>query len=654
MTRQYYTFDLETYPNIFTFCGRFRGSEEYQLFELSDRKDQLQELISWLSYLRTIDVEMVGFNNIGFDYPIIHEAMVNPYTFNYTKAYQICQQIINSQRGGFGVARIKPKDRLISQIDIFKICHFDNKARGTSLKALQFAMRSHSLEDLPFKVGTVLNDDQKDVLCKYNLHDIEETEKFFNKNEHHLSMRREYLEEGILQGDVLNFNDTKIGVEYLINRLGRNKCFSGGKPKQSFRDSVPFKEVILPTVEFRTEIFQNVLGWFKDQTLFVKAETRPKLQVDLAGLEFHFGIGGVHASVENKVYKSNEEYQIIDIDVASMYPSIAIANNFGPEHLGDSFIEVYKQIKADRKRYPKGSSRNAALKLAGNGAYGNFNNPYSPLYDPKCMVSITINGQLQLLQLVEMISLIPDLEMIQGNTDGITVYIKRDRIALFNMWCKIWEEMTKLDLEHVNYTRMLIRDVNNYISETDDGKLKRKGAYWYPLCEKDYDGWWNKDFSNIASKMAAEKVMTHSWPLEIALKLITNPFDFMLRYKATGASVLFIGETEQLKTVRYYVSKTGEAMKKVAPPKGEVGQFKRKSKLTDQYFKETMEEIGKDIWDERVHTKNKSKYAIVETTVNKGWKVKQCNVATDFDFSDVDWNFYEAESKKIIVGVNNV
>jgi len=646
----YHTYDLEVYPNIFTYCGKFKNSDDIYMFEISDRMNQRNELLNFLSYLRNVNAEMIGFNNIGYDYFFIHEVMINPYTFDHNKAFQISQTIINGQRnGGRGFKFIKPSERLIPQIDIMKVCHFDNQAKRTSLKALQFAMRSHSVEDLPFDIRN-LNDQEKDLLKEYNIHDVQETEKFFLKNEHLIDMRREYLTNGVLRGDVLNYSDIKLGTEYLINRLGRNKCFSGNKPKQTFRETIDFNNIILPKIYFRTDVFNEVLSWFKQQKLHLSSSERPKLETHLAGLDFHFGVGGVHASAENKVFKSTDTHQIIDIDVAAMYPSVAIANRFGPEHLGETFTDAYRQIRDDRKKYAKGTSQNAVLKLANNGAYGNFNNPYSPLYDPKATFSVTINGQLQILQLVEMMNLIPDCELIQGNTDGITVRLNKKYEYLFKLWCNEWEKMTGLVLERVDYSRMWIRDVNNYIAETMDGKLKRKGAYWYPLNEKDYSGWWNKDFSNLASKKAAEKVMTHSWPVEVALRLVTDPFDFMLRYKATGQSKLFIGDKQQLRTVRYYVSTKGESMKKIAPPKGEIGQYKRKPKLKDDYFNRVMNEIGKDTWDERIHTKSRGKYATVETSVQSGWKVKQCNVATDFDWSDVDWKYYIEEAKKIIIG----
>jgi len=647
MTTENYIYDLESYPNIFTFCGKFEDSNEIHLFEISDRMNQIQELLNWLSYLRNAQPDMVGFNNIGYDYYLIHELITNPYTFGYDKAFQLGNRIIKSQ--GKAAPRIRPNERYIPQVDLYRINHFDNRAKSTSLKALQFNMRTDSLEDLPFDIRA-LNDQEKNELREYNVHDVTETEKFLKYNKHHIAVRKEYLRDGMIFGDVVNFSDVKIGTKYFETRLGRARTHSGSKPRQTMRHIIQFDRTILPKIYYRTERYQYVLNWFKQQTVYIETKERPKLEVDLAGLHFHFGVGGVHASAENKKFYSDETYQIIDIDVTGMYPAVAIANRFAPEHLGETFVDVYKQVKSDRAKYPKGTPRNKALKLAMNGVYGNSNNLYSCFYDPQYMFNITINGQLQILQLVEMIELLPDCELIQANTDGITVRINKKYEYWFKLWCDEWEKMTGLELERVDYNRMWIRDVNNYMAETMKGKLKRKGAYAYPVTIEDYDGWWNKDYSNLASKIAAEKCMTDGWPVEVAIKLVTNPFDFMLRYKATGSSKLYIGDKPQLKTVRYYVSTEGEPMKKVAPPKGEIGQYKRKNKITDEYFDKVMKEIGKDEWDERIHNKKKTKYETVETSVQSGWKVKQCNKASDFNWNDVNWQYYIQETKKLIIG----
>lgn len=646
----FYIFDLETYPNCFLFSGKFRGDSKVQVFELSTRKDQRNELVSWLNYLQNANVHMVGYNSVGFDYPITHELLNNIYTFTYHKAYILCNQIINSQEYGF--TQLNHRDRIIPQIDLAKINHFDNKNKRTSLKSLQFAMRSESVEDLPIPPGTLLTSEQMDQLIQYNIHDITETEKFLEKNIHLIEMRKELLDTGVLTGDVLNFSDVKIGTEYLIKKIGRTKCFhSGNKPRQTLREKIEFRDIILPKIEFRTEPFQAILDTFKSQVVYVNSEeATPKIEAKIAGIDFYFGFGGVHASVENRKYASNDTHVIKDIDVTGMYVSVAIVNGFAPEHLGKDFLDAYKQLQLDRAKYKKGTTMNAVLKLAGNGVYGNSDNHFSCFYDPKYPKQVTINGQLQILQLVEVLSLIPGLQIIQANTDGITILLPRQLEHLYNLWKSDWETSTGLNLEEVNYSKMWIRDVNNYLCLTEDGKLKRKGAYWYPVDEKDYDGVWSKDFSMMVVQKVIEQVLINDWKPEVLVKLMTDPFDFTIRYKTPSGAKVFIGDKEMLKTVRYYVSTRGKPMKKVASPKGAAGEYKRKNKLTDEYFNKIMLEIGPGVWDDRIHTKNKTKYEEVITSIESGWLVKEVNQISNFDWTDVNYEYYIKEINKLMIG----
>ena len=649
----YYCFDLETFENIFTFTGRFYGQPEVHLFELSTRKNQKTELLAHLSYLENLGVHMVGYNNLGFDYPIIHELLTNPHLFDYNKASQMCNQIINRPYGGMNPYTIRLKDRIIPQIDLIKINHFDNANRRTSLKALQFAMRSPSVEDLPFPIRA-LNSEEMDILIKYNLHDVTETESFLTHNIHLIEMRKELLDNGVLHGDVLNFSDVKIGTEYLVSKIGRSKCYvSGSKPKQSIRDRVIFKNIILPKIKFKTDEFNEVLKWFNEQTYNVGGDNDIHYTRNLGDVDFVFGVGGVHASVESKVFRSDSDYVILDIDVSGMYPAVAISNKFAPEHLGNDFLIAYEQLQVDRRQYPKGTSMNKVLKLAGNGAFGQANNPYSCFFDPKFLYSITVNGQLQLLQLAEMLSLIPKLQIIQANTDGITVRMPRKLRYLFDFWNRAWEQETGLRLEEVEYKAMWIRDVNNYLAQTLDGKVKRKGAYAYPETWADYEGYWNKDYSNMITPKVTEQVLVNGHKVKDILTISTNPFDFMLRYKTPGSAKVFIGGQECSKTVRYYVSTTGSPMEKVASPKGPIGSYKRKNSLKTSYYDKILSEIPEGTWDERIHTKNKSKYQIVTTRIQTGWLVKECNVATKFNWDDVDYKYYEEEINKLYIGDKN-
>lgn len=93
--------------------------------------------------------------------------------------------------------------------------------------------------------------------------------------------------------------------------------------------------------------------------------------------------------------------------------------------------------------------------------YGKFNSDSSPFYDPLVAMSTTITGQLSLSMLMEMLSLeIPGIQWIQANTDGITARVPRSEEHIYYEVCEEWEKITKLVLEHAQYSKMIVRDVN--------------------------------------------------------------------------------------------------------------------------------------------------------------------------------------------------
>ena len=75
---KFYIYDLETLNNCFLFTGKFLGESNIQVFELSFRKNMHTELSQFLSTIKQMGAIMVGYNNLGFDYPITHQLMHNP------------------------------------------------------------------------------------------------------------------------------------------------------------------------------------------------------------------------------------------------------------------------------------------------------------------------------------------------------------------------------------------------------------------------------------------------------------------------------------------------------------------------------------------------------------------------------------------------
>jgi len=249
----------------------------------------------------------------------------------------------------------------------------------------------------------------------------------------------------------------------------------------------------------------------------------------------------------------------VDIDVAGLYPDIAVKNRLYPEHLGERFVEEYAKLPIERKAWQEKKGKKCAeansMKLAGNGTYGNSNNQYSCFYDPRFTMTITINGQLMLCMLAEALLTVEGLSLISINTDGITFRVGRDRLEHAQIVQRIWERRTRLTLEETQYSRMWIRDVNSYIAEGVDGKLKQKGAYWFPRVFPDdisnaQPPAWHKDFSAQICIRAAVASMTEGVDLERFIYSHQDAFDFMLRAKCDRASQLWIGDQEQQRITR--------------------------------------------------------------------------------------------------------
>jgi len=363
-------------------------------------------------------------------------------------------------------------------------------------------------------------------------------------------------------------------------------------------------------------------------------------------------VGGIHGSVDACTIESDDDYAIIDVDVVSYYTSIGIANVVYPEHIGPEFCKVQQALKDERLEYLKKTPENLALKLALNTAYGNSNNPHSVFYDPQYTMTITINGQLLLCLLADYLMDVPELQMIQINTDGLTFKVPRNQMHQVDHIKTWWEKFTCLDLEQVEYNRMFIRDVNSYIAEGVDGSIKRKSCYAHELKPGELE--WHQNHSALVVAKVAEQVLLHG--ADVRQTVINHPdiMDFMSRAKIPRASqlVLTTGGKEEIlqNTTRYYVSTDGGALTKYSPPpKGcVVGEFKRANKLSDDYYYSILASIIPGTHDPRIHTKNESRYAERRDSIEKGWLVTECNDIAKASRLNVNYEYYIEAVRKIV------
>lgn len=635
-------YDLESYRNIFTAVFVHIETRTRWIFEISDRMNQSVELYEFIYRARRYGMRFVGFNNVGFDYPLLHE-FINIFAGQGTVyAHQLHAKtvaLIHSE-SRFG-SMIWPRDRVVPQLDLYLIHHMDNPAKTTSLKALEINMRSHTVEDLPFDPALPVEVADIPKLIKYNAHDVDETINFYMFSLPAIETRRALTES--LREDFTNHNDTKIGKEFFIMELEKvspGACFDRSTrkkvPRQTPRpNGIPLNDVIFPYVEFKNPELRRVHEYLKTVTI-TNTKSAPELKnlnAVINGFRFDFGTGGIHGSVERRIIRSTETHIVVDADVTSYYPKLAIENRVFPAHLSVVFCDVYEELFKTRAKYPKKSAENLLYKLALNGVYGDSNNVYGPFLDPQYTMTITVNGQLLICMCAEIIILECEAEMIQANTDGFTVRIPRDKRERYDEICKWWMGVTRLNLEFADYDMMCVRDVNNYLAKpmNPEKPIKRVGAYQY-VTPVDVDAFkvtpergWHQDHGALIVPKAAEAAMLTGISVEEFVRGHRDAFDFMLRVKVPRSSKLLIEHTVDKDFVgppsahytqnicRYYVAHTDQALTKIMPP--------------DARNPEKPRHIGIEV----------------------GWNVKLCNTLDDWDWSVLNHKYYIDEAKKLVL-----
>lgn len=692
-----YIYDIETYPNICTFAFKYADGTGARVFEISDRVNETSEFLDFLRLLKSKDSRMVGFNNLGFDYVIIHwilEKAIRAKRSNKNlklkakQIYEYAQKVITSKNdGGYGIS-VREHDVMIPQLDLFKLNHFDNKAKMTSLKLLEFNMRSKNIEDLPYPIGMELNDEEKDVLIKYNFNDVDETLAFYGHCYDSIAFRQDLTAK--YGFDCTNLNDTKIGEKFFMQRIEMVNPYAfyepdgngGRKMRQTKRSGIAIKDCIFPYIRFQKPEFEAIKQWMASQVItetagvfsdleehilgeelakyaemitkraifknelkvngkgvpqndwnlddveqvellsktkddflklhpkawfeesqITKTQNRVKLtafyrmaetlNVVIDGFRYDFGVGGIHGSAQGSVH-AKKGWRIIDLDVASYYPNMAIANRVYPEHLGESFCDSYEEFYKERGNYAKGTGENLAIKLGLNATYGNSNNKHSPFYDPKYTMTITIGGQLSLCMLMERLRMVSGIKLIQCNTDGFTFYIKDEKVEAMRGHVNRWEKLTGLQMEEAEYKSMYLRDVNNYIGIYTNGKMKQKGAYEHKNLA------WHKNMSALVVPMAVESELSGGDSSTEFIYKHKDAFDFMLRAKVDRKSKLTLvtGDVveEQQRICRYYPSVSGGKLIKVMPPLI-MGGEDRFSAMEASYDVRTCNDMSKFNWD---------------------------------------------------------
>lgn len=566
--RQHYVMDYETLCSCFIAVFEGVKSEEPIIFTIHESKNEILELVTFLERNIAYDEWHVSFNGLGFDSQITEHILRNKEQlleqsgdtiarFIYRKA----QDVINRSNNG-EFQEYSPRDLSIRQLDVFKLNHWDNNAKRSSLKWIQYTMDWHNIIDMPIHHTTEVTTEQIPEIIRYCINDVKSTKQIMFLCKDQIDLRRQLTDEyGI---DLYSASEPRISKELFLLFLSKQTGIKKYELRQmrTNRLKITVRDIILPYIEFKTATFQNLLKKFQDVVIY-PGETKGgfKYSVRYKGVQTDFGLGGVHGARSTKVYEANQEMIIMTSDVTSFYPNLAIRNKWAPAHLPkEEFCNLYEWFFEERKKIPKKDPKNYVYKIILNSTYGLSNDENSFLYDPEFTMRITINGQLSLTMLYEMIcEEIPNALPLMQNTDGLETMIPKQYEDKYMEICRRWEKITNLQLEHDKYSKIILGDVNNYIAITEDGKSKCKGRFEFANLAM------HKNKSFLVIPKAIHAYFVDGIKPEDYIKSITNIFDFCGGVKIKGDWSFYehkiaAGDysVEKLQhTIRYFISKTG-------------------------------------------------------------------------------------------------
>lgn len=565
-----YVYDIEVFQNIFHCSVKNTETNDIYKFEISERKNQLRDLvkffkqvdkyITWGDYYTTninipANIIFCGYNNLHYDNPIINYIIEYEDKLMQYNIPTICSSIFNlsktittSSEDNIDAWKHWKYQIWFDTFDILTML-YSNKLR-VGLKEIQVTMQYPNVQEFVCDWTKPLPLEDFDSMIDYNINDIESTSELLNRCKKDVDLRIAIEDEYGVR--VLSKDGVNIGMKILTQKYLEKTglTWQDIKDLRSPMSIIPLKDVILPFIKYDSPILQRVLDDMKNQIVSPGRKGYENKFV-FNNLRYSVGVGGIHSVNSPEIIIPRDDEMLIDIDVASLYPSMLIEYEFYPKHLGKEFLEVYKQIKDERieAKHNGDKVKNETLKLALNGLSGNLQNEHNFCYSPFAVMQIRINGQLLLLMLAEKLTQI-GCRIVQANTDGLFVLLKKDVYSKVNSICREWEQLTKLTLEEDRFKAMYQYAINDYFAITEDNKVKEKGMFITAV----------KLGKGLTPKIIPKAVISFfkdGISVEDTIKNCTDIRDFLMSEK-TGKQwhVEYMNE-EQQRTNRFYASTNG-------------------------------------------------------------------------------------------------
>lgn len=243
---------------------------------------------------------------------------------------------------------------------------------------------------------------------------------------------------------------------------------------------------------YEQPIREYIERWVPAEALQHLYTSQKAKQMNMFGNKVFMADGGIHSTyILPKVGKetpalyveADEEWGLYNLDLTGCHPSVMIFAGAMPRGVTkpERFREsVFRRRKL--KLIPKDQWTEddiifvPAGKLMHNTTYGAMGNKHLPLYDDYMRSKVCRVSQMVVIAVsMAVYTTVPELRIIQTNTDGILLYMKRKFEPLVKELVKEFEDLSNFVFELEEDSKLWQLNVNNYIALDANGKDKLKG-----------------------------------------------------------------------------------------------------------------------------------------------------------------------------------
>ena len=559
--RLVYVYDIEVFSNCFHCCCKNTEDGKVIKFEISERKNQLAELVDFFFYKNgELETRMFcGYNNKHYDDTIINYMIDLFYKMDSMPWEKVCRSlynlstiIIDSEEGSIDRFKKWKYAKYFYSMDLLTM-QFSQKLR-VGLKTMQTTMHYKNVQEYDGDFSAPIQVNEIDEMIAYNINDVESTTELLNKLKDQVELRLFIEKEhGI---DCLSMDSVKMAETFLLEKFSEKSGIPKNviKEMRSPMDYIPLKDVILPFIQYKNPKLQSILEDMKKQVVYSKERKGYEKKFVLSNVVYSIGVGGIHTIHTPMIFLPKADEFIGHADVASMYPSLLIEYGFGPRQGGEIFRELFAQLKAERleAKHTGQKTKNLFLKIVLNSPTGKMQQEVSWMYDPFNVFRIRINGQLILLLLVDrLLSL--GCEIIQCNTDGVVYRAKNGLREAISEAIKEVEVLTRLDFESDEYEAFYQYAINDYFGVLKGGEIEEKGMF----ITKTKLG---KGLSPVVIPKAVINYFVNKQPVEEFIKSDRDIRDFLMSQQVDKKFEVFHGENRVQRINRFYASTNGYSL----------------------------------------------------------------------------------------------